>query len=222
VVPDGADTAQQEREVRLTGQRILATHLRPSRDPGQQEETFWADLDVDLTSATLIDFDLSTCQVRTARFNGTLFTGSANFHGAEFGGGAWFGGAEFGGGALFGGVEFDGDALFGDAKFGRGARFGGFESFYGAEFGGGALFAGAKFGGDAWFDGAKFGRNALFNDVWVRLDADNRQVDRCWPAGWMVSTDPPVTRSEPSGEWAQLVRIPSEDDGTIAPRSTRS
>jgi hypothetical protein len=43
----------REREVRLAAQRILAGHLRPHR-----VEAFWANIDLDLTNARLIDFDL--------------------------------------------------------------------------------------------------------------------------------------------------------------------
>jgi hypothetical protein len=44
--------------VRLTAQRLLIRHLCPRDDHGTTLETFWADLDLDLTAATLIDFKL--------------------------------------------------------------------------------------------------------------------------------------------------------------------
>jgi hypothetical protein len=68
----------QERQVRLTAQRILATHLRPGDDPNQPIDTFWPDTDLDLTGAVLIDLDLARCQTRTARFIGATFTGEAH------------------------------------------------------------------------------------------------------------------------------------------------
>lgn len=59
--PKGETSAaevQQEREVRLTVQRILGRRLRPGADPDHPADTFWADIDIDLTGATLINFNL--------------------------------------------------------------------------------------------------------------------------------------------------------------------
>ena len=59
------DTWQQERQVRLTAQRILAEHLRDDR-PKDQRSTdppsprFWPGIRLDLAGATLIDFNLET------------------------------------------------------------------------------------------------------------------------------------------------------------------
>ncbi|XVS61886.1 hypothetical protein ACQPYE_26850 [Actinosynnema sp. CA-299493] len=44
----------QEREVRLTAQRILTTHINPDSDADHPMTTFWADTDFDLTAAVLI------------------------------------------------------------------------------------------------------------------------------------------------------------------------
>ncbi|WP_143531936.1 hypothetical protein [Saccharothrix sp. ALI-22-I] len=44
----------QEREVRLTAQRILISHLNPGDDAEHSPATFWADIDLELTSAVLI------------------------------------------------------------------------------------------------------------------------------------------------------------------------
>ncbi|MEU5867118.1 hypothetical protein ABZ815_38505 [Nonomuraea sp. NPDC047529] len=62
---------QEERQVRLTAQRILTAHLRydnssaprrrwSSRRPDRNPR-HWPDIRLDLTGAVLIDFDLSTC-----------------------------------------------------------------------------------------------------------------------------------------------------------------
>ncbi|QWF84282.1 hypothetical protein [Amycolatopsis sp. CA-230715] len=45
----------QEREVRLTGLGVLESHLRPGDDPDHSLDTFWRD----------IDLNLSRCRVRT-------------------------------------------------------------------------------------------------------------------------------------------------------------
>lgn len=57
----------QEREVRLAAQRILANRLFP-----RATDRFWDGLDLDLSGANLIDFDIRACQVGTARFDGAL------------------------------------------------------------------------------------------------------------------------------------------------------
>ncbi|MFC3452834.1 hypothetical protein [Amycolatopsis speibonae] len=61
------DEAQQEREVRLITQRILAKHLKPGGVSTRPAKTFWKGIDLDLTGATLIKLDLLGCQINTAR-----------------------------------------------------------------------------------------------------------------------------------------------------------
>lgn len=93
----------QERQVRLTAQRILATHLRPGGDPDHPVVTFWPDTDLDLTGATLTDLDMGGCHLRTARFDQARFVGTARFGGARFAGDAWFDETEFADDTGFGG-----------------------------------------------------------------------------------------------------------------------
>ncbi|MFI0420144.1 pentapeptide repeat-containing protein [Spongiactinospora sp. 9N601] len=179
----------EERQVRLTAQRILADHLRRCASPPQGRraraatpaDRFWPGIRLDLTGATLIDFDFQDCRAASARFSDALFWGDAvfraarfereaEFGAAEFTGRARFGGAEFGGRAGFGDVVFHDDAEFGGAEFldnawfGK-ARFGGDAGFGGAEFAGGAGFADAEFGGRAAFGEAKFAGRADFQDA---------------------------------------------------------
>ncbi|HEX9342912.1 MAG TPA: pentapeptide repeat-containing protein [Actinomycetota bacterium] len=185
-------TWQQEREVRLTAQRILAEHLRDDRAKDQQStdppnSRFWDNIRLDLTGATLIDFNLVNGVMADANFHRAAFSGDAWFGGATFSGTARFGGAAFSGDALFGGAAFSaaanfpeaafsGDALFGGATFSRGAvfrraAFGGGAVFRKAIFGGGAAFGEAAFGGDAWFDKATFSRGASFDEAAFTGDA---------------------------------------------------
>ncbi len=106
------DTWQQERQVRLTAQRILGDHLRDERaeddrsadPPGPR---FWPGIRLDLTGATLIDFSFHRVVTADARFVGVTFTGTAQFYGATFGG-AWFHGATFAGDASFSRATFAG------------------------------------------------------------------------------------------------------------------
>lgn len=101
-----APDPREERQVRLTAQRILATHLH------SEAPAHWANIDLDLTGATLTDFALSGCTLRTADFGKANFTGDANF-----------GGTKLTGTANFCQANFTGDARFEGATFGRGAYF---------------------------------------------------------------------------------------------------
>ena len=179
-------TWQQERQVRLSAQRILAEHLRDDRAKDQRStdppsSRFWNNICLDLTSATLIDFNLLNGVMADANFGraafsgnasffGAAFSGDASFSGAAFSGDASFSGAAFSGDASFFGAAFSGDALFGGAAFSGDARFGGAvfsgdARFGGAVFSGDARFGGAAFSGDAWFDKAAFRRGASFGEA---------------------------------------------------------
>jgi hypothetical protein len=200
------EAVRQELQVRLTAQRILADHLRPGPSPRQPMTTYWgkqdSDIDIDLTGATLIDFDLSDCRIGTGRFAGATFSGDAKFGRAAFSGNARFAGAAFSGNAgfvdaafsgdagffgvafsetaKFSGAAFSGDAWFdratfiGDASFHR-AAFSGDAWFVWASFSGIAVFVEAAFGGSAGFDGATFEGNAGFG--WVTFSG-NARFDR--------------------------------------------
>ena len=233
----------QEREVRLTAQRILTRHLRHGSDPREPPVTFWENSDLDLTGALLIDFALSGCQARTARFDGATFPG-----------GAWFGGATFTEGARFDGATFTGDAKFngatftGDASFDR-ATFTGNASFEKTTFTGNAWFDGATFtGDDAWFNGATFTGNARFNGATFTWDARfdgatftgdarfnratftrNARFDRATFTGndlasARFATRPGLTHVLPPGwrlvpsadsEWSVAVRVDGDHDANI-------
>jgi hypothetical protein len=65
----------QERQVRLTAQRLLTTHLR--RD--HSGDAFWPDITLDLAGATLLGFNLAHCHLHGATFDNARFTGDARF-----------------------------------------------------------------------------------------------------------------------------------------------
>lgn len=67
-----------ELEVRQIAQVLLATHLRPA-----EGARFWADIEVNLSGATLVKFGLTNCVVRSALFHETVFADSAIFRGTE-------------------------------------------------------------------------------------------------------------------------------------------
>jgi len=166
----GDDAWQQEKQVRLTAQRILSDHLRVP-DGNQQAASrsaapFWNDISLDLTGATLIDFDLANSKITgDARFRWATFTGLAGFDRAKFARDAVFAGATFTSHALFDGAEFTSHAWFGGAKFTRDAVFGE------AIFTGDAWFDEATFTSHAWFDRAKFTSQARFDRAKFTRDA---------------------------------------------------
>ncbi|TYB47786.1 pentapeptide repeat-containing protein [Actinomadura chibensis] len=158
--PHGADP-HEERQVRLTAERLLATHLRPDA------EHHWNGVSLDLTGATLTDLDLALCAVQRADFSNATFSGDAEFGYATFSGNAEFRGATFSGDAWFDHATFSGNAEFGQATFSGIAGFGrttfsrhaGFDQ---ATFSSNASFGGAPFSSNASFVGATFSRHAIF------------------------------------------------------------
>ncbi|WP_433127818.1 pentapeptide repeat-containing protein [Micromonospora sp. CA-240977] len=141
---DEEQRRREEREVRLTAQGILARRLRPPLITLGEDYDIW-DVSLDLSYATLIDFDFSRCianaiDVRSARFIGrtnfagfqsnlyfiaddAIFEGDANFRRANFGGNLLCSAAVFHGGATFNEIEFAANALFQGTIFKRGVRF---------------------------------------------------------------------------------------------------
>ena len=163
------DTRRQERQVRLTAQRILAEHLRATdKHSSRPNPRFWPGISLDLTGATLIDFSFDEGVVEDAWFGGATFTGTALFRQTSFGYG-WFTGATFGSHAWFTGANFY-DAEFGRAIFTGHANFSealigeGDASFNGAFFGGEAIFHEATFY-DAEFQAATFTGHADFSEA---------------------------------------------------------
>jgi hypothetical protein len=113
------DDARQEREVRLAAQRLLAAHLRQGEDWRHPVNTFWHNIDLDLSGATLIDFRLADVEVRTARFDGAIFVGSTDFADTRFTGEAGFAGARFAGTANFATALFAAPPRFGSSARSR-------------------------------------------------------------------------------------------------------
>ncbi|MGZ3140958.1 pentapeptide repeat-containing protein [Lentzea chajnantorensis] len=182
----------QEREVRLTAQRILGNNLRRRTSDDPAHPTAWSDIDIDLTGATLIDFNLAKCDIRSAVFNGARFFGltrftsvvfkkNASFRGALFYSLAFFDKATFHSTANFDSAEFEGVARFtavqfsyvcsfNDAVFQRNVIFSsikckGFIRFKDSTFNGHARFASAEIAASAVFTGATFKKKANFEQV---------------------------------------------------------
>ncbi|UJW28760.1 pentapeptide repeat-containing protein [Saccharothrix sp. AJ9571] len=182
--------ARNEREVRLTAQRLLARHLRPVRDQASTP-TYWEDIALDLTGAVLTDFDLTECHLREGRFNKATFNGTARYTGARVDQEASFDGATFAEDARFDrvtvndratfvGTVFLGCANFREANFVRAnfsaaqcaeaahfswATFTRDGDFHNADFAGYTAFNGANFLGYAGFHGVSFHSSVTFRDI---------------------------------------------------------
>ena len=238
-VREGAGQWSGECQVRVTAQRILASHLRPDRDPTNGEPTnprFWADIDLDLSGATLHDWDFSGCTVRTSRFTRTTFLGNTGFERATFTGHAWFREATFAGNVRFTRATFAGDAWFNLTTFHRDAWF--TEVFVAGDtwfseatfvqnawfnrasldrdawfaevaFAGDAWFVETDFGGDAWFGQAVFGGEVCLMGARARVD---RAVLSVWPMGWRLRRPDDEDEARlpgKHGSWGFLVPLPS-------------
>jgi hypothetical protein len=168
--PDPVDTARQEREVRLTAQAILTTHLHPGGDLDHPAETFWDRINLDLTGATLINFSLDQCVVEAATFTLATFTGLARFGSATFDGRANFDLATFNNSANFDSATFNNSANFQSATFTGltsfdSATFASSANFYSARFDGVTSFGSATFTGSASFQLATFTGSANFQSA---------------------------------------------------------
>ena len=120
----GQDPAGEELQVRQTAQRLLANHLRCPPQTSSQgaqlvrsspQQTFWPGISLDLTGATLVDFNFPQMSVIQAQFVAATFQGDARFDGSTFQGVAWFDEATFQDLAGFGGATFQRVAVFGGA-----------------------------------------------------------------------------------------------------------
>lgn len=147
---------EQEWQVRLTVQRIIAMHLRPGQDPAAPVETFWTDIDLDLTGATLLDFDLSQCHIRAASFDGARFRGTASFGKARFSETVSYREAQFGGEVKFMWAQCAGTVSFTGAQFSHAA------TFDQAEFSSYTSFDKARFGRIAHFEATRFDQRVVF------------------------------------------------------------
>ncbi|MDP9642722.1 hypothetical protein J2S53_002667 [Actinopolyspora lacussalsi] len=83
---DELEEQQQEEQVRRTAQRLICSHLRPDPDASGEPTNpkFWHDISLDLTTATLQDWNLVDCRVHHVRLDRARFLGPAVFDRAEF------------------------------------------------------------------------------------------------------------------------------------------
>ncbi|MDU0294737.1 pentapeptide repeat-containing protein [Saccharothrix longispora] len=235
----------QEREVRLTAQRILTKHVNPGSDTDHPAATFWTDTDFDLTAAVLIDWEMENCLLRNATFRGARFTGHTSFMKATFTGNALFYKAISTGDVLFDNATFSGHVLFDQATFidytsfdkvtfttdtsFREATFSDYTSFDKAMFTTGASFRKATFASavsfrKAVFAGAvslgeaKFAQDASLRGATFRnLSLDKPSYPTSWPPGWRLSSyHTPIKGRE--GTWHDIltaVVAPARSDAPV-------
>ncbi|WP_125677136.1 pentapeptide repeat-containing protein [Amycolatopsis sp. WAC 04182] len=161
------DETRQEQEVRLTAQRILSDHIRPGPDRDHPRETYWADIDLDLTGAVLLDLDLDHCHLRSGRFIGATIARNTLVRHARFDGNADFGRVKFSGVAQFESTHFAGHVWFTATSFAQEADFSDVEFnmvawFRSAIFAGETLFRRSKFAGKTSFESVAFKGEASF------------------------------------------------------------
>ena len=175
--------AREELQVRLTAQRILATHLKPNGESMRQigsghrpdnYSQFWEGICIDLTGATLVNFDFRACSILSIECSGATFVDGANFTQATFVTDANFSDARFSPNdkgigdpaADFSGVTFKGSADFVGAKFTDRADFSDIvfedKTNFCAHFSY-ATFAKSTFKVDAWFVAAEFTESVSFH-----------------------------------------------------------
>ncbi|SCG45893.1 Pentapeptide repeat-containing protein [Micromonospora zamorensis] len=190
--PAAKEEHAQQLQVRLTAQRLLAGHLCLPRDVSaadagraqqrvaSEDDVFWPGISLDLTGASLVDFEFAGLSVLGAVFDRAKFAASTIFTGATFFGFAGFRGASFDEEAVFDKATFAGhtdfrgatfvEAGFVSAAFHDGVWFD--EAVFKVDvnlaysrYGGYAVFSKVTFNGGAWFDMARFIDSATFEEA---------------------------------------------------------
>ncbi len=165
-LPVSGPEPRQEREVRLTAQRLLVQHLVPDAS----QDLFWSGVELDLSGAVLFDFAMNGAALHNARFTGARFIGDAWFHEVTFTGTTRFDDAVFENAAWFTGATFTGSTHLDHVVFRNEAH------FEDTDFVGATLCRLGRFQSDAWFNRAllrgvvyfsrtEFERNARFTDA---------------------------------------------------------
>ncbi|MEU7528538.1 pentapeptide repeat-containing protein [Saccharothrix sp. NPDC042600] len=200
----------QEREVRLTAQRILTAHLKPGNDADHPRSTFWPNTNLDLTGATLIGWHMEDSQVGATRFTDAHFIGYTTFERTKFTMGAMFGGTTFAATTTFQEAKFLGVSFFHEATFNAPAW------FQKATFTGDAVFIEARFAKEARFEEALFNRNAWFGAATFKsakfdgaMVAKNPDSKAFWPSGWQLSADDTTIEGH-DGTLRHLVPVETE------------
>ncbi|MCS7480461.1 pentapeptide repeat-containing protein [Umezawaea endophytica] len=179
----------QEREVRLSAQGILITHLRPGDDLDNPVDTFWPDISLNLTGAHLIDLIFARVRVGYAWFDKATFDGNTSFYGSTFTSGAQFTSAIFGGWSQFSEAMFAGHAIFSKAIFKQKA-----------------LFERATFARLGQFVETQLDEGASFDKALI-THRSSGSLPSTWPSGWRASEEHEVAEGR-DGTWHRLEPCP--------------
>ncbi|MFE3173073.1 pentapeptide repeat-containing protein [Amycolatopsis sp. NPDC059090] len=155
---EGLPADEQEAAVRSIALDILFKHLGgvPRRGVWTEHDDYWGLLDLNLSEASLPDFNFTGFRLRSARFDGTDFTGAVLFGNGEFARSARFSNARFRKGADFNNLQVAHRAHFDYA------RFDGQVLFYNCQFTHTILLPWAKFDAPLAFENCYFARAAHF------------------------------------------------------------
>ncbi|MCX2948140.1 pentapeptide repeat-containing protein [Lentzea sp. NEAU-D7] len=194
-------SVREEVQVRIAIQRIIRRHSARAKIQSwvakEFSDTRWNGVNLDLTGATLIGFDLSHCELDGASFAGAHFVGDTNFDDAEFSGFTHFNSAKFYGYSTFDNSLFSGPSLFSGCTFVGKAYFDKVRlrsddlAFYSSEFHSGIEVRDARKaeGLKIDFGNCRFeGPLAIERVENVDLDGARVKVDsseRIWPTGWV-------------------------------------
>lgn len=165
--------AEEERQVRLTAQRILASNLR--RDATRPWEKT-KEIDIDLTGANLINLDFSLCNLGSVRFDNALLQGATRFDEAVFHKHASFKHSRFTEEHDHAAATSDNETSFRETRFHDGANFSSatfegdaqFEDLLVKNI---AAFTDSMFYGAVFFKRAEFHGDAQFIHSWMRCVA---------------------------------------------------
>ncbi|MFJ9782367.1 pentapeptide repeat-containing protein [Amycolatopsis sp. NPDC101161] len=170
--PSSLKVKRQELQVRLTAQAILSDHLYADKNRFGRARNirFWDGMELDLTEATLVDFDLSSCHVSKATFTRSQFVGLADFSGTVFEEDVWLDDAHIQGLADFSEAVFKSSAHFWASRFDDGVNFSECHfidevKFGDATFRDACTFDNAIFEGNASFEKSRFIAPTAFESV---------------------------------------------------------
>lgn len=173
--PDTDDPIALRRhtQVRSAAQRILVEHLRQS--PDSATRTFWQ-VALDLSDATLVNFDLADCRVDKAVFAKTTFVGGCDFTRLHTVGELDLSRAEFDCPLAAGAMRVGGELVLTEARFSgevdfRETHIAGGSVLTGSSFAADATFPGCVFGGDFHCANTRFAQAAVFAGATFRQSA---------------------------------------------------
>ncbi|MEU4715516.1 pentapeptide repeat-containing protein [Micromonospora purpureochromogenes] len=174
---DEQQRRREEREVRLTAQGILRRRMyRPIITLGEESTADIWDVSLDLSHATLINFDLAHCVANAIDVKRARFIGPARFRGIECRFAFIAEGAIFGDDAVFAQANFGANAVFSDAKFRGEANFGQID------FADRGLFVDTVFIQGVSFENHQ-GRDFLFDGALVTVNPYDCSLPRGWRLG---------------------------------------